>query len=248
MFYIVANWKMNKDSKLSESFINEIDSFDHYDLSKINVIISPPTIYLSKFKNSKTNLAAQNISHYSNGPYTGEISSKMVSEYVSYVIIGHSERRRLFCETDEFISKKINQCNNENLKSIVCFGESFEIRNKSNHLDFIRKQLECIIDSYDKSNINNLILAYEPVWAIGSGNSATIQEICEVHNFTRSILNDNFGKIIGDSVPIIYGGSCTKVNAKSILNSLNVNGLLIGGASLDLLHFKAIIKEANEVI
>ena len=107
MFYIVANWKMNKDSKLSESFINEIDSFDHYDLSKINVIISPPTIYLSKFKNSKTNLAAQNISHYSNGPYTGEISSKMVSEYVSYVIIGHSERRRLFCKLMNLFLKKL---------------------------------------------------------------------------------------------------------------------------------------------
>tara|TARA_B100000963_G_scaffold358842_1_gene384507 strand:+ start:1648 stop:2394 length:747 start_codon:yes stop_codon:yes gene_type:complete len=247
MIYIVANWKMNKDSKQSKFLMNEIDCFDFYEPSMINVIISPPTIYLSQLKNSKSNLAAQNISHHSNGPYTGEISSKMVSEYVSYVIIGHSERRRFFCETDEFISKKINQCNNENLKSIVCFGESLEIRNKSNHLDFIRKQLNHIINSYDISNINNLMLAYEPVWAIGSGNSATIQEICEVHDFTRGILNDIFGKIIGNSVPIIYGGSCTKINAKSILANLNVNGLLIGGASLDLLHFKSIIKEANEV-
>jgi len=247
MIYIVANWKMNKDSKQSKWLMNEIDCFDFYDSSMINVIISPPTIYLSQLKNSKSDLAAQNISHYSNGPYTGEISSKMVSEYVSYVIIGHSERRQLFCETDEIISEKINQCNNENLKSIVCFGESIETRNKSHHLDFIRKQLDNIINSYDKSNIKNLILAYEPVWAIGSGNSATIQEICEVHDYTRSILNDNFGKTVGTSVPIIYGGSCTKFNAKSILANLNVNGLLIGGASLDLLHFKSIIKEANEV-
>ena len=247
MIYIVANWKMNKDFKQSKSLMNEIDCFDFYNSSKINVIISPPTIYLSHFKNCKSDLAAQNISQHSNGPYTGEISSKMVSEYVSYVIIGHSERRRFFCETDEIISKKINQCNNENLKSIVCFGESLETRNKSHHLDFIRKQLDYIINSYDKSNINNLMLAYEPVWAIGSGNSATIQEICEVHDHTRSILNDNFGKIIGNSVPIIYGGSCTKFNAKSILANFNVNGLLIGGASLDLLHFKSIIKESNEV-
>ena len=247
MVYIVANWKMNKDSKQSKSLMNEIDCFDFYDSSKINVIISPPTIYLSQLKNRRSDLAAQNISNYSNGPYTGEISSKMVSEYVSYVIIGHSERRQLFCETDEIISEKINQCNNENLKSIVCFGESLESRNKSHHLDFIRKQLDNIINSYDKSSINNLILAYEPVWAIGSGNSATVQEICEVHDYTRSILNDNFGKTIGTTVPIIYGGSCTKDNAKPILANLNVNGLLIGGASLDLLHFKSIIKEANEV-
>ena len=247
MIYIVANWKMNKDSRQSKTLMNEIDCFDFYDSSKINVIISPPTIYLSQLKNCNSDLAAQNISHFSNGPYTGEISSKMVSEYASYVIIGHSERRRFFCETDEIISKKINQCNNENLKSIVCFGESLEIRNKSHHLDFIRKQLDNIINSYDKSSINNLMLAYEPVWAIGSGNSATIQEICEVHDYTRRILNDNFGKNTGTSVPIIYGGSCTKLNAKSILANLNVNGLLIGGASLDLLHFKSILKEANEI-
>ena len=247
MIYIVANWKMNKNYIEAINYIKKINNFSDFDVKKLNILIAPPAIYLeSIYSISSFLLAAQNVSDQDNGAFTGEISAQMLSRYVKYVIIGHSERRQLFFESNLIIKKKIDMCFQHELSPIFCFGENKEARIQGDYLNFIKAQIEGVLFDLDLSKIKTVLLAYEPIWAIGTGDTATTQQIEEVHDYVRSLLISKFGQSIGSMMPILYGGSCNADNVVSILSNLNVNGLLIGGASLDAVHFMNIIKRANE--
>ena len=255
--YIIGNWKMNKNSKEVDDFLNKFHFKFHSKNNNLLVGLSPAAIHLEKLNSHAIcydNIVfsvAQNISSKDNGAFTGEMSASMVADYVNYVLVGHSERREHFHENNNVLLKKIKQCYSSNLIPIFCFGEKLDGRKKGDYLLILKNQLLDILDLLLNSNIIddvkvNFILAYEPVWAIGTGNSATIDQIIEVHDFIRSILINYFNKK-GENIPILYGGSCNSKNAKSILSQKNVGGLLIGGASLNYDHFIDIINQANEV-
>ena len=246
---------MNKDSHEVSEFLTQFHSQLNFDIANILIGLSPASIHLEQL--SQHDLCARNmffsiaqdVSSKNEGAFTGEISASMLSYYVSHVLVGHSERREYFCEGSEVLVKKILQCYSCDLIPIFCFGEKLCNREKGDYLVFLRKQLLDVVDVLLETKsldyvTSNLILAYEPVWAIGTGNTANSIQIAEVHNYIRSILIERFSEK-GYSIPILYGGSCNSDNAKSILSQQNVGGLLIGGASLESDHFIKIIKEAH---
>ena len=251
MRYIVANWKMNKTIKESLHFIKEFNSSmeSRLNQSSCNVLIAPPSIHipllyhLCKF----TSLVGQNISSEDHGAYTGELSAIMLRDYVKYVIIGHSERRKYFNETDQVLCKKLSLCFQYKMKPIFCVGENKNQRNSGDFLVIIKKQLENTIMLLKEDYLCNLLIAYEPVWAIGTGSTPSTDEIQEVHNYIRTLLIQKSGSLIANKIPILYGGSCTAENTKSILMAKNVNGLLVGGASLDSNHFQDIIQISDQI-
>lgn len=250
--YIIGNWKMNKTLVDVEDFCSSLTKWSMRGSSHLEVGVAPAAIHLPVIRmGTDFSVVAQNISSEENGAYTGEISASMVSEYARYVLVGHSERRMYFNETNDILVKKLILCYKHNLIPIFCFGESLESREKGDYLSIIKQQLEEVILSVPFTSspsfaTRNLVLAYEPVWAIGTAEPASPDQISEVHDFVCDLLINKLGKL-NDYVPILYGGSCNSENAKLILGQKNVNGLLIGGASLDCDHFSQIIKIAHEL-
>jgi triosephosphate isomerase len=239
---IIGNWKMNKTSKEASDFIkNFIPMLKNI---KSDVVISPSFTLLpllhQRLKDSNISLAAQNIFYENEGAYTGEISAKMIKEYASYVIIGHSERRKYFNETDETINKKIKAALSEKLKVVFCIGESLKERESNMTISIIKKQLQK--GFLGISDIKDIIIAYEPVWAIGTGKNATPMQAQEIHKYIRQWLNNAYGITQASKSRIIYGGSVTPDNAKEILKMPDIDGCLPGGASLDPRKFADIIK------
>ena len=248
MIYFIANWKMNKTAEQAITYINKMNDFINNNKIKTSVLIAPSTIHLPLLQPiSSVNLVSQNISSEAYGAYTGEISSSMVSPYVSHVIVGHSERRLCFHETTSILNKKNSLALKHNLIPIFCFGENIQARNEERHLDIIKSQLEDTVLTFALDAVSNFILAYEPIWAIGTGKNANSQQITEVHNYVRSLLMDKLGGGYGSKIPILYGGSSNVHNAKTILSNQNVSGLLVGGASLDIDDFIQIIQISNEL-
>jgi len=256
MIHIVANWKMNKNEQEFYDFFNQFKvSFQQLKLQTVITYIAPAYIHLSKSKSvidlNKYNpfhLVAQNVAAENNGPHTGEVSASMLTDYVKYVIVGHSERRRDFFETTTVLSKKLENCFKCNLVPIFCFGETLEQREEGEYLSYIAQQINIIMELAISKKLSDGIpyfLAYEPVWAIGTGTSATVLQISEVHDHVRKILKDSTLEEMSPQIPILYGGSCTSENVKSILKQSNVNGLLVGGASLNPSHFYNILKIAH---
>ena len=251
MRYIVANWKMNKTIEESLHFMEEFNLFmeSRVNQSFCNVLIAPPSIHiplLSKLSEC-ISLVGQNISSKDHGAYTGELSAMMLRDYVKYVIVGHSERRKYFHETNTVLYKKLSLCFQYKMNPIFCVGEHKKDRNSGDFLVIIKKQLENTIMLLPDADLSNLIIAYEPVWAIGTGSTPSIDKIQEVHNYIRTLLIKKTSSLIANKIPILYGGSCTAKNAKSILMEKNVNGLLVGGASLDSNHFQEIIQIADKI-
>lgn len=242
---IVANWKMNKNLNEAMLFLDEF--FLQMSWCKnddIKLIISPsfPIIsnvidYISdKSLPYNLNVCAQNCHHSAQGAFTGEVSANILSSLgINYVIIGHSERRKYFNESNDVLVQKLQICLKNNLFPIFCFGESKEERKNQNFLNVIEKQLE-IVKKYNKF-FQNIILAYEPIWSIGTGKTPSLEEIEEVHLFVKNILPE---------FKILYGGSLRSSNAKNIFSLSSVDGGLIGGASLNSNEFVSIIKTANE--
>ena len=235
-------------------------------LSKLHISIAPPMIYISELINqlhnfninveqkallTKIHITAQNVSSYKNGAFTGEVSTSMLRDYNDdiklSILIGHSERRTLFNETNELLLNKLTLCLDAGLVPILCFGETKKERDNLTFLSKIQLQLEATIAKISNKKISKLILAYEPVWAIGTGQNASVEQIEEVHNYVRSLLIKYFGQNKALNIPILYGGSCSNSNARSILTIHNVDGVLIGGASLNPTKFAKIIKIANEL-
>lgn len=249
-FLIVGNWKMNKTLTDAVDFIEEL-SQSLGKQTEVNIAVCAPFTCLAKIvkKASASNIAigAQNMHPEPSGAFTGEISAAMLRDiFVSYVILGHSERRLYFNETDDFINKKILAALNANLKPILCVGETLEEREKGKAQEVIENQLKKGLNGVAKSQTDRLIVAYEPVWAIGTGKTATPELAQEMHTFIRSVLETLFNAT-AKKIYILYGGSMKADNAQALLQEENIDGGLVGGASLSLKSFKDIIETAKTI-
>lgn len=248
---IAGNWKMNKTANeakvLVHDLILEIGKFDDAD-----IVLAPPFTALSVVSEmlldvQNIKLGAQNLHQAASGAYTGEISAAMLRElYVRYVIIGHSERRQYFGETDALVKEKIKAALGAALKPIVCIGETLKEREANEWKKVIETQIRNGISGLEEKEISEVVVAYEPVWAIGTGKVATGEQAQEVHAFARGIFKSLYGQAVSDKLRIQYGGSVKPENAKELLNQPDIDGALVGGASLDARSFTAIVKNSCE--
>ena len=246
---IIGNWKMNNDKQETENLLLNLKN-KTWD-KEIEVKVSPSYVsleYAQKIlKNSPIEVVAQNMHYEKNGAFTGEISCKMLKSInVNSVIIGHSERRTLFYENDEIIKRKIKTALNNEMKVIFCFGESLEDRNKKKHIKTITKQLDVIMSDLKTNQKNQIILAYEPIWAIGTGLNATPKQAQQIHKHVREEIATAFNKNLANSVQILYGGSLKPNNSEEIFSKPDIDGGLIGGASLSFDDFYSIIKSIDK--
>lgn len=244
-FLIGGNWKLNKGIIETSEFATYLLKKD-LNINNIDVFIAPPFTSIPKalevFANSTISIGAQNMFWEEKGAYTGEISPKFLKELgVQWVIIGHSERRAIFGETDEWVRKKLNMALHLGLKVVICIGETEEEREEGKEKEVVENQLKGAIEGveFDASMIS---VAYEPIWAIGTGKTAKPSDAKEMHNLIRELLGEK-----GDKVRIIYGGSVKVHNAEELLLQENIDGALIGGASLDYESFAEILKIAGEI-
>jgi triosephosphate isomerase len=216
------------------------------DRNLVETVICAPSIMLRdlvKREDEHLRIGAQNMSQHEEGAYTGEISARMLTSYgVEYVVIGHSERREFFHEHDAIINAKTKQALQHHLTPIVCVGESLETRELNQTNDFVKKQILNAYEGFSTEEALKTIIAYEPVWAIGTGRTASAEQAQEVHAHIRKVLADQYGKEIADTIPILYGGSCNPTNAKALFSMPDIDGGLIGGASLKADDFYAIIQ------
>lgn len=246
---IAGNWKMNNDFLAAQNLITKINSGLNGKKLNADVIICPPYTSLSEanslIKNTSVKLGAQNMYFENEGAFTGEISAKMLKSVgCEFVIIGHSERRAIFNESDNLINKKIKKALETGLKPIFCVGETLEQREENITKEIIKNQIIQGLNSLVPDDLKNIIIAYEPVWAIGTGKNATPDQAEEVHEFIRILISDNFSPEIAENLIIQYGGSVKPENAKELLSQKNIDGALVGGASLKAETFIGIILAA----
>ena len=241
---VAGNWKMNCDLLQTEQLLNELKE---QPLSQqVDVIVAPPFTNLSHASQWLTgtgiSVAAQNMHQASHGAFTGEISATMLKSFgITTVILGHSERRAYFWETNELLAEKVNTALENNMTVIFCFGEELEERKSGEHFNVVKEQLEEGLYHISESSWRQIVLAYEPVWAIGTGETASPEQAQEMHQFIRSTISDSFNAAIAEGVSILYGGSVKPGNAKEIFGKPDVDGGLIGGAALNAQDFRAII-------
>ena len=243
--FCVANWKMNFNSSNTKSFL---ENWEKKDLNnkEVKTIFCPSFTELNTtaelLQNSDSELGAQNVYYLSNGAYTGEISCRMLKDLgCNWVIIGHSERRAIFGETDEMVCHKLDKLISENMYPIVCIGETKDERENGKTEEVLSRQLSVAFENQAGNNIENAVMAYEPVWAIGTGITATVDMISEAHQCIRNIFNTNGFK--GDKISILYGGSVSSENASELSEIMDVDGFLVGGESLDVDKFYAIYNQ-----
>ena len=241
---IAGNWKMNKLPSEGRSFINEVVNLV-LDIKSVSVIFAPPFTGLFEVQvKSPFHIAAQNCHWEDSGALTGEISVSMIKDCgVEYVIVGHSERRHIFGEKNEWVNKKAKALLENGVSPILCVGETIAQRESGETESVLKDQLEKGLDSI--SDVRNCIIAYEPVWAIGTGLTATNEQVEIAHQFIREVIGNKYGN--GDGTHILYGGSVNSGNAESLIQTKGVDGFLIGGASLDAGSFASIIKIVEEV-
>jgi len=249
---IAGNWKMNKTIAEAVSFARDL-KVRTFDINKTEIIICPPFTALNAtreiIKGSRIRIGAQNVHWESSGAFTGEVSAEMLeSAGCEYVIIGHSERRQYFGETNQTINQKIKHTLTTGLTSIVCFGETLQQRQEGLTKQVVKIQLEEGLEGFTAANMQRIVLAYEPVWAIGTGVTATPEQAEEVHEFIRELIREMFIPQTSESLHILYGGSANPENIKTLLSQNNIDGGLIGGASLKLESFTEMIKIAEEIL
>lgn len=243
-FIIAANWKMNKNTKEVNIFLDSINKLAWDD--KNTIILFPPSPYLylmrDKLRYSKILYGVQNLHWADAGAYTGEISVNMAQDFgCKYAIIGHSERRNLFYETDEMMCRKVEKSLNSGIKPVLCIGENLDERNSGQYKERLKNQIIQGLNKVGPNMTGSVIIAYEPVWAIGTGVNATPEQVEETHGYIRSVLDTLFGADNSKSIPILYGGSVKPSNVMEIAVANNVSGFLIGGASLKVEDMKEII-------
>lgn len=243
---IAGNWKMNKTVEEAVELANGI-KLDLADCTEVDVVLCPPFTALKSVSDvvSETQIAvgSQNMSSEDEGAYTGEISHGMLKElFVRYVILGHSERREYYKETNEWINKKVIKSLEKNLRPILCVGETLEDRESGNTEKVVEVQIREGLKDVAAEAYTELVIAYEPVWAIGTGKVATAQQAQDVHAFIRGLVADMVGKEAADAVRIQYGGSMKPGNAVELLSQPDIDGGLIGGAALDATSFVGIVK------
>ncbi len=234
---VAGNWKMNKSFSEADDLVNAIaEELRNYDTSDVDVIVCPPFPYLELVSDVSEDgdffTGAQNVSKFENGAYTGEVSATMLKSLgVDYCIVGHSERRKYFKETNQDIAQKIDRLLHEDITPIMCVGESLDEREANRYLQVIQTQVEEGMFHLSGDQVKRCIIAYEPVWAIGTGLSATKEQAQEVHAFIRKLIEDKYGDEVSEEVSILYGGSCNTKNAKELFAMKDIDGGLIGGAS-----------------
>ena len=243
---VAGNWKMNKNLQEGIALATELNDILKADKPNCDVVICTPFIHLASvagiIDQSVIGLGAENCADKASGAYTGEVSAQMVkSTGAGYVILGHSERRAYYGETAEILKEKINLALANGLKVIFCIGEVLEERESGKQNEVVEAQLAGSLFDLTAEQFANIILAYEPVWAIGTGKTATAEQAEEMHAFIRGVIAGKFGAEAAENVSILYGGSCKPSNAKEIFSKENVDGGLIGGAALKAADFKGII-------
>lgn len=244
---VAGNWKMNKNLAEGEDLVNELVSKLKGEKLNCEVIVATPFIHLASvaklISGSPLKLSAQNCSDKESGAYTGEVSASMIkSAGASFVILGHSERRAYYGETNEVVKTKVDVALADSLKPIVCVGENLDQREEGNHFEIIRRQIVESLFHLSANDFERVVLAYEPVWAIGTGKTATGEQAQEIHSFIRRLVAEKYGTSVAEDLTILYGGSCKPSNAKELFANPDVDGGLIGGASLKADDFIGIIK------
>lgn len=248
---IAGNWKMNAGPTQAKVLADEmVEIWNDKEFSH-EALICPPYVSLpfvvKSFRNSVFKTGAQNVYTEDNGAFTGEISSSMLKELTcDYVILGHSERREYFNESDEFIANKVVKVLDESMRPILCVGEKLEDRKADNHQSVVKNQLKVVLDQVDKIHAENFVVAYEPVWAIGTGETASPQQAQEMHEFIRTFIASEWSAESADKVRVLYGGSMKPANAEELLSQPDVDGGLIGGASLKADSFCEIMTIAEQ--
>ena len=247
---VAGNWKMNKTLAEAIAFFEAIESLT---LNNVEAIIGLPAIFASQIKsqfpNSNVKLSLQNVSEKNNGAFTGEISASMIQSLdIPYCIVGHSERRSYYHETDELIFQKIKQCLAHQITPIFCIGETLEERETEKTFEVIRKQLELGLGDLTPADVQKIYIAYEPVWAIGTGKTASTEQAQEVHLFIFQFSQEKYSVEIASQIPLLYGGSCNTTNAEALFSQANIWGGLIGGASLDSHSFLDLVVIGKKII
>ncbi|MCR5822312.1 MAG: triose-phosphate isomerase [Bacteroidales bacterium] len=245
---VAGNWKMNKTFSEADELVSDImDKLEQIELDRnVQVIVCPPFPYLEMCtdyaNDSYFAVGAQNVSDQERGAYTGEVSAEMLKslELVDYCIVGHSERRAYYGETDAIVAAKVNQLLAHEITPIVCCGEVLEEREANRQFDVVRRQITDGLFHLTPEQFSGIVIAYEPVWAIGTGKTATPEQAQEMHAFIRNLINEKYGENIAQETTILYGGSCKPSNAKELFANPDVDGGLIGGASLKADDFIAI--------
>lgn len=241
---VAGNWKMNNDLSETEALLNDLIAM--VPNTHVRVMVAPTFVNLHQaFKVLKGNaieVIAQNMHQEASGAFTGEISAKMLKSVgVNTVILGHSERRAYFGETDELLAAKVNTALENDMEVVFCFGEELQDRKSGNHFAIVENQLKNALFHLNIADWKGIILAYEPVWAIGTGETASPDQAQEMHAFIRKTISTKFGSEVGAEVAILYGGSVKPANAAEIFAKEDVDGGLIGGAALKAADFVAII-------
>lgn len=249
---VAGNWKMNLDYNAGLSLFSEIVNMVNDEVrGEQEVIVCPPFIHLNSLahqvkQNSRVSVGAQNCHQAASGAYTGEVSAAMIqSAGAKYVILGHSERRQYFGETDALLAEKVNTALQNGLKPIFCIGETLEERQQERYFEIIKQQLEKGIFHLSEEDFSKTVLAYEPVWAIGTGLTASPEQAQEVHAFIRREIAAKYSDTVAESTTILYGGSCNPKNAAELFAQADIDGGLIGGASLKSRNFVDIVKTFN---
>jgi len=246
---VAGNWKMNKTYLEAKEFIAKLNKLPEL---KTKTIIAAPSLYVDTlFVNSEKNnvsLAFQNCSSFEGGAYTGEVSAKMIASMnIRYCLVGHSERRQYFGETDDIIADKLHQLLQYNIQPIFCIGETLEEREQGETFNVLRRQILKGFKNISSENIQKIVVAYEPVWAIGTGITATKEQAEEAHKFIYQLLSEIYTPDIGKQIPLLYGGSCNDKNAEELFSQPHIWGGLIGGASLDVETFYSIVQIAEKI-
>src|SRR5213080_1917304 len=248
---VAANWKMNMTQAEAARFVESM-LLDLGEITDVEVVIVQPFTAIAKVMESlckaqNIKVGAQNMYWEKNGPFTGEISAALLRDlFVHYVILGHSERRRLFGESDEIVNKKVRAAHEATLRPIVCIGETLEQRDKGNVEKILSIQLRGSLKDLTEKELQETVIAYEPVWAIGTGRNATPDQAQEAHAFVRHTLREMADDTTAERVRIQYGGSVKPENARELMRQPDIDGALVGGASLDPRSFAQIVKAARE--
>ena len=243
---VAGNWKMNKNFSEADDLINQlVEKLESTDLGDTQLIICPPALYIELASDQSDEsyfmVGAQDVSEHDNGAYTGEISADMLENMaIDYCIVGHSERRAYHHETDEQIARKVDQLLKHDLRPIVCCGEVLEEREANKQFEVVKRQIVDGLFHLTAEQFADIVIAYEPVWAIGTGKTATPEQAQEMHADIRSLIAEKYGAEVADNTSILYGGSCKPSNAKELFANPDVDGGLIGGASLKADDFLAI--------
>ena len=236
---VAGNWKMNKSFEEADELLFDIIKRLENKPDDVQMIVCPPAVYLElatdmvEEEDVALMVGAQNVSQFENGAYTGEISASMYSSMnLDFCIVGHSERRKYFGESNEVLAQKVDRLLEYGIQPIFCCGEVLEEREAGKHFDVVKMQISESLFHLTTQEVSNVIVAYEPVWAIGTGKTATAEQAQEMHAFIRGLFKEKYGEEIACEISILYGGSCNPTNAAELFANPDVDGGLIGGASL----------------